>query len=136
GGGGVGWAGVGGRAGRCGRGVLLAPVQARGAGGPTKPVEIVVPAGAGDASDQMARIIQAAVTKHQLMKQPLIIQLKGGASGAEGMMDVKESPGDPHKFLIAQSVIYTIPLATKLPCNRRDLTPLPMTAQDEYVHLA
>ena len=65
----------------------------------------------------MARIIQATVTKHQLMKQPLIIQLKGGASGAEGMMDVKESPGDPHKFLIAQSVIYTIPLATKLPCN-------------------
>jgi tripartite-type tricarboxylate transporter receptor subunit TctC len=113
--------------------VLLASAPARAAWEPTKPVEIIVPAGAGGASDQMARIIQAAVTKHQLMKQPLIIQLKGGASGAEGMMDVKESPGDPHKFLIAQSVIYTIPLATKLPFNWRDLTPIAMIAQDEFV---
>ena len=113
--------------------VLLASAPARAAWEPTKTVEIIVPAGAGGASDQMARIIQAVVTKHQLMKQPLIIQLKGGASGAEGMMDVKESPGDPHKFLIAQSVIYTIPLATKLPFNWRDLTPIAMIAQDEFV---
>ena len=113
--------------------VLLASAPARAAWEPTKPVEVIVPAGAGGASDQMARIIQATVTKHQLMKQPLIIQLKGGASGAEGMMDVKESPGDPHKFLIAQSVIYTIPLATKLPFNWRELTPIAMIAQDEFV---
>ena len=113
--------------------VLLASAPARAAWEPTKAVEIIVPAGAGGASDQMARIIQAIVTKQQLMKQPLIIQLKGGASGAEGMMDVKESPGDPHKFIIAQSVIYTIPLATKLPFNWRDLTPIAMIAQDEFV---
>src|SRR5215468_4334022 len=107
---------------------LLAALPARAAWEPTKAVEIVVPAGAGGASDQMARIVQSIVLKHQL-----IIQLKGGASGAEGMMDVKESPGDPHKFLIAQSVIYTIPLATKLPFNWRDLTPIAMIAQDEFV---
>src|SRR5678815_342167 len=100
---------------------------------PTKSVEVVVPAGAGGASDQMARIIQSIVGKHQLMKQPLVIQLKGGASGAEGMMDVKESPGDPHKFIIAQSVIYTIPLATDLPFNWKDLTPVAMIAQDEFI---
>src|SRR5687767_14709877 len=35
---------------------------------PTKPVEIVVAAGAGGASDQMARMIQAAVQKNNLMK--------------------------------------------------------------------
>ena len=38
---------------------------------PTKSVEIVVPAGAGGASDQMARTIQGIVLKHQLMKQPM-----------------------------------------------------------------
>jgi tripartite-type tricarboxylate transporter receptor subunit TctC len=123
----------------CRRATLLAAALVLVAGPalawePTKAVEVVVPAGAGGASDQMARIIQSIVAKHQLMKQPLVIQLKGGASGARGvMMDVKGSPGDPHKFIIAQSVIYTIPLATDLPFNWKDLTPVAMIAQDEFI---
>jgi putative tricarboxylic transport membrane protein len=100
---------------------------------PTRPVEITVPAGAGGASDQMARMIQSIVTKYKMMKEPMIIQLKGGASGAEGMMDVKASTGDPHKFLIAQSAIYTIPMATGLPFNWRDLTPVAIIAMDEFI---
>src|SRR5438094_511073 len=47
---------------------------------PTKPVEIVVAAGAGGASDQMARMMQAAVQKNNLMKQPMVVSLKGGAA--------------------------------------------------------
>ena len=50
---------------------------------PTKPVEIVVAAGAGGASDQMARMMQAAIQKNKLMQQPMVVTLKGGASGAE-----------------------------------------------------
>ena len=38
---------------------------------PARPVEFIVPAGAGGASDQMARMIQSIVQKHQLMKQPI-----------------------------------------------------------------
>ncbi|HUL22460.1 MAG TPA: hypothetical protein VLZ10_13475, partial [Thermodesulfobacteriota bacterium] len=38
---------------------------------PTKPVEFIVPAGAGGASDQMARTIQGIIMKHKLMKQPV-----------------------------------------------------------------
>jgi putative tricarboxylic transport membrane protein len=100
---------------------------------PTRPVEIVVPAGAGGASDQMARLIQGIVIKHQMMKQPIIIQIKGGASGAEGIMDVKAAKGDPHKLLIALSSLYTIPLATNLPFNWKDLTPVAMIAMDEFL---
>src|SRR5438445_536179 len=66
---------------------------------PTKPVEIIVAAGAGGASDQMARMMQAAIQKHQLVKQPIVVTLKGGASGAEGLMDMKASTGDAHKVL-------------------------------------
>ena len=73
---------------------------------PTKPVEIVVAAGAGGASDQMARMMQAAIQKNNLMKQPMVVSLKGGASGAEALMYMKSSDGDPHKFLIAYSLIY------------------------------
>ncbi len=61
---------------------------------PTKPVEIVVAAGAGGASDQMARMMQAAIQKNNLMKQPMVVSLKGGASGAEALMYMKSSEGD------------------------------------------
>ena len=75
---------------------------------PTKPVEIVVAAGAGGASDQMARMLQVAVQKNGLMKQPLVVSLKGGASGAEALIYMKAGQGDPNRFLIAYSLIYTL----------------------------
>jgi tripartite-type tricarboxylate transporter receptor subunit TctC len=100
---------------------------------PTKAVEIVVAAGAGDASDQMARMLQAAVQKNNLMKQPIIVSLKGGASGAEALMYMKASAGDPNKFVIAYSLIFTLPLAAKIPFNWRDLTPVSIVAFDEFI---
>src|SRR5258708_3113290 len=78
---------------------------------PSKPVEIVVAAGAGGASDQMARMMQAAVQKNSLMKQPMVVSLKGGASGAEALMYMKSSEGDANKVLIAYSLIYILPLS-------------------------
>ena len=54
---------------------------------PTKPIEIVVAAGAGGASDQMARMMQAAIQKNKLMSQPMIVTLKGAASGGEALID-------------------------------------------------
>ena len=100
---------------------------------PTKPVEIVVAAGAGGASDQMARMMQAAIQKNNLMKQPMVVTLKGGASGAEALMYMKSSEGDPNKFLIAYSLIYTLPLSVKLPFDWRDLTPVAVMAFDQFV---
>ena len=100
---------------------------------PTKPVEIVVAAGAGGASDQMARMIQAAIQKHNLMKQPMVVSLKGGASGAEALMYMKSSDGDPNKVLIAYLLIYMLPLSAKIPFNWRELTPVSVIAMDQFV---
>src|SRR6478736_2854322 len=99
---------------------------------PTKPVEIVVAAGAGGASDQMARMMQAAIQKNNLMKQPVVVTLKGGASGAEALIYMKSSQGDPNKVLLAYSLIYMLPLSAKIPFNWRELTPVAVTALDEF----
>src|SRR5215468_10531114 len=80
--------------------LMLAGAPA-GAWEPTKPVEIVVAAGAGGGSDQMARMMQAAIQKNNLLKQPMVVSLKGGASGGEALMYMKSSDGDPNKILIA-----------------------------------
>lgn len=100
---------------------------------PTKSIEFVVPFSAGGATDQMARSIQGIIAKNNLVKQAIVVQNKAGASGAEGLLDMKASPGDTHKLVVASSGLYTVPLATGLPFNWRDLTPVAMVAQDEFV---
>jgi tripartite-type tricarboxylate transporter receptor subunit TctC len=100
---------------------------------PTKPVEFVVPAGTGGGADQMARFIQGVVTKHKLMKQPIVVVNKSGGAGAEGFLEVKGAAGNPHKIIITLSNLFTTPLATAVPFNWRDLTPVAMLALDEFV---
>lgn len=100
---------------------------------PTKPVEFVVPAGTGGGADQMARFIQGVVTKHSLMKQPIVVVNKSGGAGAEGFLEIKGARGDPHKLVITLSNLFTTPLGTGVPVNWRDMTPVAMLALDQFV---
>jgi len=100
---------------------------------PTKTVEFVVPAGTGGGADQMARLVQSIVSKHNLMKQPMVVVNKGGGAGAEGFLDVKGAKGEPHKIIITLSNLFTTPLATGVPFNWKDLTPVSMLALDQFV---
>ena len=114
--------------------VVAVPAHAQlGGWEPTKSVEFVVPAGTGGGADQMARFVQGVVAKHNLMKQPLIVVNKSGGAGAEGFLDVKNAKGDPHKIIITLSNLFTTPLATGVPFNWKDLTPVAMLALDEFV---
>ncbi len=100
---------------------------------PTKPVEFVVPAGTGGGADQMARFIQGVVAKHKLMAQPIIVVNKAGGAGAEGFLDVKGDKGNANKIVITLSNLFTTPMATGVPFNWRDMTPVAMLALDEFV---
>jgi len=100
---------------------------------PSKPVEFVVPAGTGGGADQMARFIQGVVAKNNLMNQPIVVVNKSGGAGAEGFLDVKGDKGNPHKIIITLSNLFTTPLATGVPFNWRDLTPVSMMALDQFV---
>lgn len=100
---------------------------------PTRPVEIVVPAGTGGGADQMARTVQGIITKHQLMKQPIVVVNKAGGAGGEGFLDVKSSAGNPHKLVITLSNLFTTPLGTGIPFSHKDLTPVAMMALDEFI---
>ena len=110
---------------------IAAPAQA--AWEPSKPVELVVPAGTGGGADQMARLIQGVVIKYKLMKEPLIVVNKSGGAGAEGFLDVKGAKGDPHKLIVTLSNLFTTPMATGVPFNWRDMTPVSMMALDQFI---
>jgi tripartite-type tricarboxylate transporter receptor subunit TctC len=100
---------------------------------PAKSVEFVVPAGTGGGADQMARLIQSIIAKNNLMKQPMVVVNKGGGAGAEGFLDVKNAKGDPHKVIITLSNLFTTPMATGVPFNWKELTPVSMMALDQFV---
>jgi putative tricarboxylic transport membrane protein len=116
-----------------GAAAFLALTSAAQAWEPTKTVEFIIPAGTGGGADQMARAIQAIVAKHGLMKQSIVPINKAGGAGAEGFLDVKNAKGDPHKIIITLSNLFTTPLATGVPFNWRDLTPVQMLALDNFV---
>ncbi len=114
-------------------GALLATPAMAQAWQPTKAVTFVIPAGTGGGADQMARFVQGVVTKHNLMNQPMVVINKAGGAGAEGFLDMKASPRDPHKIIITLSNLFTTPLATGSPFNWKDLTPVAMLALDQFV---
>jgi putative tricarboxylic transport membrane protein len=100
---------------------------------PTHPIEIIVPAGTGGGADQMSRTMQGIITKHSLTKQPVVVINKAGGAGGEGFLDVKNSAGNDHKLIITLSNLFTTPMATGIPFNWKDLTPVAMMALDEFV---
>ena len=112
---------------------VSAAAPAHAAWEPTRPVTFLIPAGTGGGADQMARFIDGVIKKHNLMKQNLIVVNKAGGAGAEGFLDIKGSPKDPHKIIITLSNLFTTPMATGTPFNWKDLTPVAMMALDQFV---
>ena len=104
-----------------------------GAWEPTRNIEFIVPAGTGGGADQMARMIQGIIAKHNLMKQSMVVVNKAGGAGGEGFLDIKNSKGNPHKLVITLSNLFTTPLATGIPFSWKDMTPVAMLALDEFV---
>jgi tripartite-type tricarboxylate transporter receptor subunit TctC len=100
---------------------------------PTKPVELLVPAGRGGGADQMARLIQDITAKHKLLKEPMVVINKSAGAGAESFMEVKTAKGDAHKLVVTLSNLFTTPIAIGVPFTWRDMTPVSMMALDQFV---
>ncbi len=100
---------------------------------PTKPVEFNVPAGTGGGADIMARFVGPLFQKNKITSQPWIVVNRSGGAGAEGFLHVKEKKGDPNVVIITLSNLFTTPLATNVPFNWQDLTPVARLALDYFV---
>jgi tripartite-type tricarboxylate transporter receptor subunit TctC len=100
---------------------------------PSKPVEFVVPSGAGGGTDQFARLVQSIIVKHKLMDQSIVVTNKSGGAGAEGFFDVASAKGDPYKIAFGTNNAYLLPLVLKVPYQYAQLTPVAMMALDEFL---
>lgn len=100
---------------------------------PDRPVEFIIPAGAGGGADVMARFISPLVTKYKLSPKPWIVINKSAGAGSEGFMYVKGSKGNANLIIITLDNLFTTPLATGVPFSWKDLTPVSRLALDYFV---
>ncbi len=112
--------------------LALGPKDCVQAWEPTKPVELVVPAGTGGGADVMARFVTPLIDKHKLSPRPFIVVNKSGGAGAEGMLYVKGKNKDPHVIIITLDNLFTTPQATGIPFSWKDLTPVARLALDYF----
>ncbi len=92
---------------------------------PTKPIRFLVPSPAGGSPDILARIVGARLSEQ--MKQQVVIDNRGGASGIIGVEIVKNAAPDGHTLLLATATNFaSLPvLKSKLPYDvDRDFTHL------------
>lgn len=112
---------------------LLAAAPAHADWQPTKTIEIVVAAGPGGGTDQLARLMQSIITKYKLAPVSTVVLNKGGGNGAEGFLDTKLAKGDPHKLIVGTNNAYLLPLVAKLGYQWHELTPVAAVAQDDFI---
>lgn len=97
---------------------------------PTKPVRLVVPVSAGGATDQLARMIGHSLSQN--LGQPFVVDVKPGAAGAIGAVEVARAPADGYTLLVATSSTHAVApaLSTQLRYNAvDDFTPIGLLAE-------
>ncbi len=81
---------------------------------PNKPIRIVVPFGAGSATDLISRVIGSSVSA--AIGQPVIVDNKAGADGAIAAAEVMKAAPDGYTLLMAtNSPMSVVPAMKKSP---------------------
>ena len=99
---------------------------------PSKPVKVIVPWTAGQATDAAARAV--AERLGAAMKQPFIIDNRAGAGGAIGSDAVAKSPPDGYTLLAGSTGSVTVnPLLFKTNYDTKSFAPAGLIATVPYV---
>jgi tripartite-type tricarboxylate transporter receptor subunit TctC len=103
---------------------------------PDHPVTMIVPFPPGGVADTVARPVAEAMGA--ALKQPVIIENKGGAGGAIGMAQVAKAKPDGYTVLMALSSLVVLPEADKVlgrapSFQVRDLKPVARFTADPTV---
>lgn len=98
---------------------------------PSRPIEMVVPFGAGGGTDALARVFAEAIKKH--LPQPMTVINKPGASGAIGFSEVALSRPDGYKIGMISVELAILPHMGVAKFTTDDFTPIVRLNSDPLV---
>ncbi|MEL7232670.1 MAG: tripartite tricarboxylate transporter substrate binding protein, partial [Pseudomonadota bacterium] len=67
---------------------------------PKRPIDFTIMAGAGGGADQIARFVQSVVEANDMTNRPLIPTNRGGGSGAEALLHLKDARDADHTIMV------------------------------------
>jgi tripartite-type tricarboxylate transporter receptor subunit TctC len=112
----------------------LVPILASAQGTyPTKPITIVVPYPAGGSNDTFARQVAKELTEE--LKQPVIIDNRGGASGNTGTGQVAKAAPDGYTLVaVSSSMTTNAAVQAKVPYDpNKSFAPVAMFAKGPFI---
>ena len=114
--------------------LALAVAHAAAQGYPTKPIQFVIPFGAGGDSDLSGRNVAQTATKY-LNNVPIVSVNRVGASGAIAATLVRNAVPDGYTLLVARIATHAIlpALDSKLPYRWNEFTMISMIELNPYV---
>jgi tripartite-type tricarboxylate transporter receptor subunit TctC len=78
---------------------------------PSKPIRVIVPYAAGGGADILARLVSQGLNAR--LKQPVVVENRGGASNTIGMQAVASAPKDGYTLGLATPVFVMTPSLIK-----------------------
>lgn len=101
---------------------------------PSRPIKIIVPWPAGGATDNVARVVAQKLSP--VLKQPVVVENRPGATGTIGTQAVIQSPPDGYTLLFMAASLHTF--SPHLMKNMgfdtvADVTPITISVQFPYV---
>ena len=96
---------------------------------PSRPIQVVVPYGAGGGSDTFVRTIQKGIVQDDLLPQPLVIMNVPGGGATSGSRKVKDASLDGYKILCLHNAIITAKLAKTVDYGVEAFEPIAMTGE-------
>ena len=101
---------------------------------PKRPIDFTIMAGAGGGADQIARFVQSVVEANDMTNRPLIPTNRGGGSGAEALLHLKDARDADHTIMVTLNSFYTTPIRQEgLGIDVETFTPITMMGVDPFV---
>jgi putative tricarboxylic transport membrane protein len=100
---------------------------------PEKPINLIVPCGAGCGADVLSRAMAVTFQKNKLLPQPFIVENKPGASHAIANAYVASKKKDPYTIVATAPLFITTPLLGGTPITYKDFTCIANLVSEYYM---
>ena len=112
--------------------VVLVP-HSEGAEYPSRPLEIVAPAGAGGGWDTLARTIDRSLEVEKLYPQPISVVNKVGGGGGIGLAYIFQKKGDDYELIVYSPPLILNTINKTFTQDYKELTPLAKLITDYQI---